>query len=176
MDKLTKLAIKYGTDKWGKHHYTPVYYNMFKNNAKRRKVKKVLEIGVAEGAGLRMFKDFFTNAMIYGAEIDEKRIFKEDRIEVIKCDQSSSWDLINLFSITGLDMDLIVDDGSHKPKDQVYTCLSTMDNLKSSCIYVIEDVADLSILKPIRKYHDAKAVKVGKRYDDRLVIVRKRSN
>src|SRR3990167_2507206 len=147
MDKLTELAIKYKTDKWGKHHYTPHYYEMFRNNSKRRRVKKVLEIGVGEGAGLRMFRDFFPNAMIYGADNDGTRIFKEDRIEVIPCDQSKKEDLIMLFDIIGLDIDLVIDDGSHKPEDQVYTCMSVMPNLKKGCVYVIEDVADLSILE-----------------------------
>lgn len=173
MDSLTKLAIKCGTDKWGKHHYIPIYYDMFRNNSKRRSVKKVLEIGVGEGAGLRMFKDFFPNAMIYGAEIADDRIFKDDRIKVYKCDQTSGKDLINLFSEIGLDIDLVIDDGSHKPKDQVFTCLSTLPNLKSGCIYVIEDVADDSILQPISKYYKPELITVGKRYDDRLVIIKK---
>jgi demethylmacrocin O-methyltransferase len=172
MDSLTKLAIKYKTDKWGKHNYTPIYYSMFRNNAKRRKVKKVLEIGVGEGAGVRMFRDFFPNATIYGAELCDDRLFREDRIEVIKCDQSKREDLLKLFLTTGLDLDLVIDDGSHKPEDQVFTCLSTTKHLKRGCIYVIEDVADELILIPIKKfYKDAKLVKAGNRYDDKLIII-----
>lgn len=172
MDTLSKLGKKYGTDKIGKHGYLPVYYDLFKNRSKRHRVKKVLEIGVGEGAGLRMFRDFFTNAMIYGADNDGNRIFKEDRIEVIPCDQSNKEDLIMLFDIIGTDIDLVVDDGSHKPKDQVYTCMSVMPILKKDCIYVIEDVADLSILEPISKEYATNTVECGERYDDRLIIVR----
>src|SRR3990167_1132624 len=102
MDELSKLGIKYGTDKIGKHNYLPVYYDLFKD--RRNEIKKVLEIGVGEGAGLRMFRDFFPDAMIYGAEIDETRVFKEDRIEVIKCDQTKMVDLVNLVSKTGNDV------------------------------------------------------------------------
>lgn len=172
MDTLSKLGIKYGTDKIGKHNYLPVYYELFRNKGKRKRVKKVLEIGVAEGAGLRMFRDFFTHAMIYGAEIEDNRIFSEDRIEVIKCDQSSRQDLIRLFSVIGLDIDFVVDDGSHKPQDQVFTCLSTLPRLKKGCIYVIEDVSDTSILEPIRKFYKPEIIRVGKRYDDRLIIIK----
>lgn len=175
MDKLSELGLKYGTDKIGKHNYLPVYYDLFHNQSKRRKVKKVLEIGVAEGAGLFMFRDFFPNATIYGAEIDQKRVDAlqgKERIEVYKCDQTNPEDLVNLFVKIRLDIDLVIDDGSHKPQDQVYTCLSVLPSLDKGAIYVIEDVADESIVKEIEKFYKPEVVRVGKRYDDRLVIIR----
>lgn len=175
MDELSKLGLKYGTDKIGKHHYLPVYYDLFRNNSKKRSVKKVLEIGVGEGAGLFMFRDFFPNATIYGAEIDQARVDKLqglDRIQVFKCDQASKFDLLRLFRRIGLDIDFVVDDGSHKPQDQVFTCLSILPGLKKGVIYVIEDVADERIVKEIEKFYKPKVIKVGKRYDDRLLIIK----
>lgn len=175
MNKLEELGLKYGTDKGTKHNYLKVYYDLFHNNGKRKKVKKVLEIGVAEGAGLFMFRDFFTNATIYGAEIDQARVDKlqgKDRIEVYKCDQSKSEDLVSLFVKIRLDIDLIIDDGSHKPEDQVFTCLSILPSLNKGAIYIIEDVADLSIVKEIEKFYKPEVVRVGERYDDVLVIIR----
>ena len=170
MDTLTKLAIKYKTDKWGKHHYTPYYYNLFKDW--RESVKKVVEIGAGEGASLRMWRDFFPNALIYGGEVDEGRVFKEDRIEVFKCDQADTLDLMDLIVKTGHDIDLFVDDGSHKPEDQVFTLNNIMPNLHKGTIYIIEDVSDPSIMKEIDVYKP-EMVEIGKRYDDRLIIVRK---
>ena len=170
MDKLTQLAIKYGTDKWGKHHYTPVYYDLFKD--RREAVRKVVEIGVGEGASLRMWRNFFPNAMTYGAEIDEGRVFTELRIKVIKCNQTSQDDLISLFNETGSNIDLFIDDGSHRPTDQLYTCLEVFPNLNRGAIYVIEDVADTSVLFKLPTRWNCQMVKVGKRYDDRLIIVR----
>lgn len=179
MDELTELAIKYGTDKWGKHHYTPVYYELFHNKSKRRGVKKVLEIGPAEGAGLKMFRDFFTHAMIYGAEIDQDRVDKLqglERIQVYKCDQSLQSDLVALVRRTGLDLDLVVDDGSHDPKHQVFTCLQIFSSLPKGSIYIIEDVADDRVfagLKKMFKEYDIQELRLGKRYDDRLIIIKK---
>lgn len=176
MDTLTNLAIKYKTDKWGKHHYTPIYYELFKNKTKRRKIKKVLEIGVAEGAGLKMFRDFFQNAIIYGAEIDLKRVKalqQLDRIKVYQCDQTSGNDLKKLFCVIGLDIDLIIDDGSHKPQDQCYTCLSVLPFMKKGCIYIIEDVTDDGFISEIKKfYSNVEIKKVGSRYDDQLIIIK----
>src|SRR3990167_2622993 len=143
MNDLEELGIKYGTDKIGKHNYLPVYYDLFKD--RRNEVKKVLEIGIGEGAGLFMFRDFFPNATIYGAEIDEKRIFKEERIEVFNFDQGKVVDIYNSIDILS-DMDLVIDDGSHNPLDQIFTCYGIMPFLKAGAIYVIEDVADTNII------------------------------
>jgi len=171
MNELELLGLKYHTDKIGKHNYLPYYYKLFKDS--QYWVKKVVEVGVAEGAGIRMFRDFFPNAMVYGAEIDKNRIFSEDRIKVIKCDQSKTDDLVNFLSITGFDIDIFVDDGSHDPKHQVHTCLTVLPLLKKESIYIIEDVSDPGITEYFEDF-DYKLVRVGERYDDQLLILRQK--
>src|SRR3990167_2538711 len=108
-NELDKLALKYGSDKCPqiKHSYTPYYFNLLKD--KQETIKKVLEIGAGEGASLRMWSDFFPNALVYGADNQDGRIFKEDRIEVFRCDQSSKKDLVDLTTKTGSDIDLVID-------------------------------------------------------------------
>lgn len=169
IDQLTKLAIKHKTDKWGKHHYTPYYYDLFKD--KQKTTKKIIEIGVGEGASLRMWQDFFPNANIYGAEIDLKRIFEDGSIKVFKCDQSSEKDLIALIKEVGSDIDFVIEDASHKPEDQIFTCLTLMPKLKRDVIYIIEDVADVTIIEKLSVY-DCEMITVGERYDDRLIIAK----
>ena len=171
MNDLDTLALKYSADKWGKHHYTPVYYDIFK--ARRNTVKKVIEIGTGEGASIAMWADFFPYARVYGADIDPKRVTlkSHSRIEIIGCDQSKEQDLINLVARSGTNIDLFVDDGSHLPQDQLFTCLTVMPYLSKKTVYVIEDVADPSIVNHLNEY-GCQTIKVGKRYDDRLVIVR----
>ena len=173
MNELEELGLKYGTDKIGKHNYLSVYYDLFKD--KRNEVKKVLEIGVGEGAGLFMFRDFFPNATIYGAEIDPRRVASlqgQGRIEVFEVNQASQDDLINLINQTDGDIDLVIDDGSHDPADQVYTCLQIFPALNKGSIYVIEDVADSTIVEKLSRYNP-KLVRVGKRYDDQIIICQK---
>lgn len=172
MNTLELLGKKYGTDKIGKHNYLPVYYELFRNKGKRRSVKKVLEIGVGEGAGLRMFRDFFTHAMIYGADNQPNRVFKEDRIEVVLCDQSSVGDLLHLINTIGRDIDFVVDDGSHKPEHQLYTCLQLMPLLPKGSIYIIEDVAVEEVFTGIPDTYNKEIKRVGERYDDRLIIIK----
>jgi hypothetical protein len=175
MNDLDNLAIKYGTDRLGKHNYTPIYYKMFKDQ--RDAFKKILEIGVSEGAGLRMWQDFFPNAKIYGAEIKDEYIFKEGRMEVIKCDASSLSDLESVLDKTGTDLDLVIDDASHRTKDQIFTCETIVPKLQGNFIYVIEDVAwDWIFDELVKKLpdFDLTMVRAGKRFDDRLIIIRRK--
>lgn len=150
--ELCKLAFKYGSDKCPqiKHTYTPYYFDLLKE--RRLTIKKVLEVGVGEGASLRMWRDFFPNAKVYGADIESGLLIKEDRIESFRCDQSSKDDLLELIKKTGSDIDLVIDDGSHIPEHQVFTCLTLMPRLKKNVIYVIEDVADPSIKEHLGNY------------------------
>lgn len=176
MDELTQLAIKYKTDKWGKHNYTPVYYEMFKD--RRNEVKKVLEIGVAEGAGLRMFREFFPNALIYGIDNQDNRIFEEPGIKVFKADQSSKDQLLEVWDeiVPGPnDVDLIIDDGSHISDHQFITAMTLVPIMDTQCIYIIEDVADRSIFDEISKKNDIKTqyLRLSNRYDDCLIICQK---
>lgn len=136
MTPLCELAIKYGTDKCGKHQYTPVYYDLLKD----KKVKRVLEIGVYNGASLRMWRDFFPGAEIYGIDIDLRSLIKEDRITCFAGDQTKAYTLRNAALVAGGEFDLIVDDGSHVPDDQILTAWELLPFLAPNGLYIIEDV------------------------------------
>ena len=188
--ELCKLAWKYGSDKCPriKHHYTPFYYDLF--NPIRDKVKKVFEIGVGykedmlhvpdhylTGASLYMWRDFFPNATIYGADIKPFALIQEDRIESYYADQSKDKDLQRVIDIIGTDLDIVIDDGSHVEVDQLSTARYLLPLLKKGCIYVIEDTSTARQQSRIlgRKY-TAKAISFpkteGKIRDDNLVVIK----
>jgi len=174
IDDLTKLAIKYGCDRHpgAKHSYTPYYENLFKE--RKNTIGKLLEIGVGGHAGLRMWRDYFSNAIIYGAEIDPDRVYNEERIKVFHCDQSQKKDLEDLISKFGRDFDIVIDDGSHKTQDQIFTCVTLMPLLNKDCVYIIEDVADPAIVNKLTDYKvEIPEIKWKKdRFDDKLIVVR----
>ena len=66
------------------------------------------------GASLRVLRDFFKKAIIYGGDIDKKILFKEKRILTYEMNQldlnsiKSMWKKINK-----LNFDIIIDDGMH---------------------------------------------------------------
>lgn len=159
--ELCKLAFKYGTDKCPqiRHTYTPFYYELLKD--RRESIKKVLELGVGhykgmrsfvvtydgglkrnyhKGASLYMWRDFFPNAQIYGADIKPETIFEDERIKTYLCDERKKEDLLKLVEATGSDIDLFIDDGSHTLGDQIFTSLTLLPLLKKDIIYIIEDV------------------------------------
>ncbi len=176
MDELAKLAVKYGTDKWEKHSYIPTYFDMF--NKIRFSVKKVLEIGILEGASLFMWRDFFPNAQIYGIDVNEeciKLMEGEKRIKAFKYDQTSTEDLHELIDKIGSDLDIVIDDGSHVQKHQYNTCLTLMPLLNKDVTYIIEDVrVARNIIKRIKNHYDYEELGFhkGRRHDDRLIVVK----
>jgi hypothetical protein len=66
---------------------------------RRELVQKVLEIGVGTkasmgenyrpGSSLRMWRDFFPNAEIYGLDVDRSVLFVDERIPGFFCDQGN---------------------------------------------------------------------------------------
>ena len=77
-----------------------------------------------------MWRDFFPNAHIYGADIRPETIFNDERITTYLCDERKKEDLVNLIKNTGSDIDIFVDDGSHHLNDQIFTCKTLMPLLK----------------------------------------------
>ncbi len=186
---LCELAYQYGTDKCPQidHTYTPFYFELLKN--KRHSVKKVLEIGVGHpdnmqhvvvlkgsyklGASLYMWRDFFPNAQIYGADIRPESMFTDDRIATFLCDQNSEKDLLRLLTEIGTDLDLIIDDGSHKPEDQIATCQILMPLLKRDVLYIIEDVIHSQKLVKALQGYDCWVPPIARqRGNNKLVVVK----
>lgn len=180
MTKLCDIAFRYGTDKCPqiKHHFTEYYYRLFKD--RRREVRKVIEIGVGygidglSGASLYMWRDFFSNAQIYGADILEEHIFKTDRIETFLCDQTKKEDLLYLLQKTGTDIDLFIDDGLHTTESQLFTFQTVMPLLDKNVTYVIEDAGYIRRLEPLKETYDFQAMRSKRRRynDDRMIVLR----
>jgi hypothetical protein len=152
MTPLCELARKYGTDKFGFHHYTEHYHRMFAD--RRISTLKVLEIGIGDssmknpsgepyepGASLRMWKEYFYNAYIYGLDNNRNSLVNEEGIASYFCDQGDVKQLKALRDTIGMSFDLIVDDGSHVPEHQAQTAIYLVPLLiPDRGIYVIEDV------------------------------------
>lgn len=159
---LCKIAYKYGTDKCPqiKHSYTPFYYKLL--NGRRKSIRNVLEIGIGyyktmkdeeivydkglkryyhKGASLKMWRDFFPNAQIFGADIRPETLFEDERIKTYLCDERKKEDLEHLIAQTGSDIDLVIDDASHHVADQIFMAKTLLPLLDEGGICSIEDVA-----------------------------------
>jgi len=149
---------KHGSDKGPRkgnsthHTYTEVYHELFKNMTD--KALNVFEMGLGTnngafacnmgpagrpGASLRGWREYFTKSLIYGADIDRGILFNEDRIRSMYCDQTNR-DVIRSMWDSLPDMDIIIDDGLHTFEANVTLFENSVHKLKSSGIYVIEDI------------------------------------
>jgi len=138
---LDALAQKYKIDKKiedGNHGYVKIYHSLL--NEKRDKVKKVMEIGIHLGGSLRMWRDFFPFAEVYGLDNIESLLFETDRIHSVLADQKDEITLEKAKETLGDGFDLIVDDGSHKLENQLLSFKVFFSIIKIGGIYAIEDV------------------------------------
>ncbi|NDG83802.1 MAG: class I SAM-dependent methyltransferase, partial [Proteobacteria bacterium] len=141
---LTDLAIRHQTDKWGLHFYTPHYERHFQHL--RDEKINVLEIGVGGyedphkgGESLRMWRDFFPNASIYGIDIHNKSPHEGDRIRIFRGSQVDEAFLKRVVEEIG-GIDLIIDDGSHLNSHIIETFKILFPLLKQNGIYAVEDI------------------------------------
>ena len=93
------------------------------------------------GAGLKMWRDFFPNAQIYGIDYNHKTMVDDERIQTFQMNSKYVLDVKNFIERVGGDFDLIVDDGSHRTTSQIQTANNFLPYLKDTGIYVTEDVS-----------------------------------
>lgn len=145
MNELSLLAKHYVCDKGEtriqgheSHKFTLIYFELF--NPIKDEVKNVLEIGINRGGSLRMWRDFFPNATIYG--VDDKRncLFTDTRIVTYEGSQEAPLAIKRDIENLKRKFDIIIDDGSHEHVHQQKTLSALFKFLKPGGFYVIEDL------------------------------------
>jgi len=149
---LQTLFDKHGSDKSNCHNYENIYGPILKN---KNEITAVLEVGLGTnntdvvsnmgaagrpGASLRAFREFLPNAKIFGADIDKRILFSEDRIETFYIDQTNPDSFLNLPDSLPDLFDLIIDDGLHSPDANVQTLKFGLSKIKIGGWVVIEDI------------------------------------
>src|SRR5688572_18393822 len=100
----------------------------------------ILEIGVYSGGSLRMWRDYFgPQARIYGIDIEDAcRAYRTEGTEILIGDQGDPafWARVRQQIPT---LDIVVDDGSHRPEHQVATLRALLPHLRPGGVFVCED-------------------------------------
>jgi hypothetical protein len=147
---LSEIALKYGTDKvrhpdGSGNDYITHYERLFAPI--RHSATDVLEIGVQRGFSVQMWLEYFSNAQIYGVDIEH---------DTNAWNTPGSEKYLRYVSVTGDQADLkfweqfvkqnyqkwdiIIDDGGHI-SDQIITTFDCMwPHVKSDGLYIIEDL------------------------------------
>ena len=137
--------------------YLDFYSDLF--NLSRNYIKKVFELGIGSvdskqmdnmlhivknytpGDSLRLGKKYFNSATIYGADIDKKTLFSEERIKTFYVDQGNVKSIIDMWNlIRENDFDIIIDDGCHRFEETIIFFENSINRLGETGIYIIEDI------------------------------------
>ena len=188
---LIKLVDNRYTDKNNTHSYLPLYEKLLKN--KKNTAKNILEIGIGDfgeknGGSIKLWKDYFKNATIYGLDIlpinrvmDE--LLNNDRVILYTSIDAYNNDFFTKnFLNKKIKFDFMLDDGPHtlesmKQFIKLYSQIMTVDG-----VLIIEDVQSLEwidllknevpqYLKKYIKIYDLRKNK--NRYDDIVFTIDK---
>jgi len=185
--ELCTIMAKEGSDKSdinNKHHnYTIEYYSIF--NSKKDKITSVFELGLGTnytdvkssmgpngipGASLRGWRTYFKNAKIYGADIDKRILFTEDRIKTYFVDQTNKDTIIELWNTKELQnsFDIIIDDGLHEINANLIFLENSLHKLKQDGVYIIEDIV-ISIIPEYKSRLDELKQKINFNYSIKVL-------
>jgi len=140
--RLAALGVYCGSDKWSqRHRYTPHY----QHHLRRRKVRRVLEMGIGGyenprrgGSSLKMWQWYFPRATVVGLDLHPKAV-EGKRICVYQGDQTDPGILEQISREHG-PFDFIVDDGSHVNEHVLESFEYLWPHLAVGGVYVIEDL------------------------------------
>lgn len=144
MNLLTELANKYQTDKGTTtepaHGYTEIYHQYLL--PLRGSANKILEIGIAGGASLRMWREYFPHATVFGIDHNEAYVNAVNPPMIQTCFGEATdpryWKRFE--DCWGKDFDLIIDDGGHYTDQIVKGFDGAWPLLRSGGLYFIEDL------------------------------------
>lgn len=156
------------TDKNTWHCYIDCIYDS-KFSPRKQSTTKVLEIGMDSGDSLRLWRDYFENANIFGIDIkDAYRTFTAEdsnRITRIIGDAYSK----PVIDLIDNDFDIIIDDGPHTLRSMATFAQHYSTKLAKDGIAIIEDIPRLDWISTIAEAIPKKQNLVWQVYDLRNV-------
>jgi len=170
MGTLNELGLKYKTDKSSTGHGYLDAYEKYFEPLKDKKLN-VLEIGVFNGASVKMWSDYFINSQIFGIDYVDKSKYDAEKIKTIIADQANREQLTKVFQDLP-EMDIIIDDGGHTMEQQQVSLGVLFPYLKDGGIYVIEDLGS-SRPKWARIYNKEKTSKTTRWMIDNFIETKK---
>lgn len=128
-----------GAGIWKWRHYFDIYHRHFQKFVGRS--VNILEIGIFSGGSLEMWKKYFgSGCHVYGVDIQPECLaYQSDSVTVMIGDQGDR-EFWRKFRATAPRLDIVIDDGSHRPADQIVTVEELLPHLNPGGVYLCEDV------------------------------------
>jgi len=181
---------QYDTDKffghpfqW--HSYIENFYSKTFAN-KQHTARNVLEVGIYTGGSLKLWRDYFVNATVFGIDTRSTDLlseftlsFNELRMYQIYGDAYSD-ELVQ--SLKDSYYDIIIDDGPHTLESQCIFAQNYFDKLKPGGYFVCEDISSIENWYEIKnflpmEYQDKTQLidlrEIDNRYDSIILFVEK---
>ena len=150
------LFESHRTDKSTWHNYTTVYTELFskfigKNinffelgiGSNNEDIEGYMSKNARPGASLYAFKEYFKDANICGADIDDRILFEDEGIWTFYVDQTDSESVKTLWNcFEDTKFDIIIDDGLHDYDANITFFENSIEMLKDGGRYVIEDIKE----------------------------------
>jgi len=173
------------TDKDEGHCYAEIYDILFERI--QHTAQNVLEIGIDKGGSILLWKNYFTNANIYGIDCNGEGCINQEILQHLKTDERvllftslNAYDnlaiqMINAFSnhnfkISNPLFDVIIDDGPHTFDSQKKFIELYSPLLSEEGILIIEDIQDINYLEELMESVPDKLKKYVHVYDLRSAI------
>lgn len=135
---LLEISDFYPTDKESEHQYISYHYEKLFEPI-RNTTKRFCEIGAGTMGSAKMWRDYFSNCLVVVCDINIMKDDDKERIEIVQLDQSKD-DELDVFCKNQQNFDVILDDGSHKMRDQQITFAKLFKKLNPGGIFIIEDL------------------------------------
>lgn len=183
---LDKIIDDTKTDKNTVHSYLPLYQKLF--IGKKTTAKKVLEVGINNGGSIKLWSDFFTNAVVYGLDSMNitdvwGEIKDKENIKLLTSVDAYNEEYFNsTFSNVDIKFDVLLDDGLRTLENMRQFIKLYSQIMSDDGILIVEDVQSwdwIDILNQevpdhLKKYiktYDLRQTK--NRYDDIVFTIDK---
>ncbi len=141
---LDQLALRHGTDKSSAANAFTELYEPFLEPL-RGEALTLVEVGVLDGASVRLWLDYFPRAQVVAVDLLPERLAAlrgVDRVTPEQVDQGDAAALDGLAARLAARRDLrvVIDDGSHLMHHQILTFQKLFPVVVPGGIYFVEDV------------------------------------
>lgn len=172
------------TDKNTTHSYLDLYQRLLQH--KKQTATNILEVGICAGGSIKLWHDYFTNAIVHGLDIMVKKdiwtqIIDKERIKLyLETDAYNNEFFKQTFLSSQQKFDMVLDDGPHTLVSMIKFISLYSQLLKDDGLLIVEDIQDYSWLeiltnatpehlKPFIRIYDLRKNK--NRYDDILFMI-----
>lgn len=137
-----------GTDKNTDHDYINSFYEIEFKKYKNKKIK-ILEIGTCRGTSIHLWQQYFPKAEIIGIDVWDQILNRHKGIERVTYLEGNAYDVDSAKTLP--DFDIVIDDGSHNPEDQIQCLKIYLPKLKKGGVLVIEDIREFETFELLKK-------------------------